>query len=182
MDVVILHGTLGSPAGNWFPWLKEELEAQGHAVYVPTLPTPENQTKEGWCAALREQAPNFNENTILIGHSCGATFVLHVLETLAQPVAASVLVSVVMDDIDNVEYDTLNHSFVHHDFDWPAICANMGRMTILHGENDPYVPLSHPQNVAKKVGIEPIIIPNGGHLNADSDYTSFPQLLEVIDA
>ena len=64
-----LHGTMGNPHGNWFPWLKDQLEAKGHEVYVPKLPTPEGQSVKNWCKALDEQAPLFDEDTILIGHS-----------------------------------------------------------------------------------------------------------------
>ena len=63
-DVIILHGTMGSPEGNWFPWLKSQLE-NDYNVYVPRFPTPDNQSKETWCAALRDQAPIFGKDTIL---------------------------------------------------------------------------------------------------------------------
>jgi hypothetical protein len=177
---IILHGTKGSPEGNWFPWLKAELIAKGYKVYVPELPTRENQTKEAWCAALREQCPAFDENTTLIGHSCGATFILHILE-VCQPVERSILVSPVLDDIGISEYDDLNHTFVHHGFDWQKIQKAMGKARILHGDNDPYVSATHPQAIADNLHLDVEWIAGGGHLNAETGYTQFPRLMEITN-
>jgi hypothetical protein len=38
---VIIHGTKGSPEGNWFPWLADFLRQQHAEVVVPRMPTPE---------------------------------------------------------------------------------------------------------------------------------------------
>ena len=103
MDIIICHGTMGSPEGNWFPWLKNECLKIGHDVYVPRFPSPESQTKHNWCNALRDQTPIFGSNTVLIGHSISATFLLHILEVLKERVNQSVFVSPVMDDIGNEE-------------------------------------------------------------------------------
>lgn len=180
MDVIICHGTLGSPDGNWFQWAKQEFEKLGHDVYVPSLPTPDNQTKIQWCNALREQAPLFGNNTILIGHSISATFLLHILEVVNQPVYRSIFVSPVMGNIGNSEYDELNKTFVHHNFDWSSINKNKGIATIFHGDNDPYVPLSHAQTLSENIKTPITIIENGGHLNSESGYTKFPKLLEIF--
>lgn len=180
MDIVILHGTGGSPEGNWFPWLKQEMETAGHNVYVPRLPTPENQSVENWCKALDEQAPRFGENTILIGHSCGATYLLHILEVLKQPVAKSILVSGFLDELGNEYFDTLNQTFINHEFDWEKIKRNAGELTLFHGNNDPYIPMNAAEKLSERLNTPLTIIHNGGHLNAAFGYTKFPEILQVI--
>jgi predicted alpha/beta hydrolase family esterase len=80
MKVVIFHGTGGNPNGNWFPWLKNELEKLGVEVYVPKMPTPDNQSIKSWCKATQEQVPfTFGKDTILVGHSLGAVWVAEIL-------------------------------------------------------------------------------------------------------
>jgi predicted alpha/beta hydrolase family esterase len=43
-NIFIIHGSYGNPDENWFPWLKKELEQEGHKVFVPKFPTPEDQS------------------------------------------------------------------------------------------------------------------------------------------
>ncbi len=180
MKTVILHGTKGSPDGNWFPWLKEQLETKAHDVYVPKLPTPENQSKTSWCKELDAQAPIFDKDTILIGHSCGATYLLHILEVLKEPVAKSIFVSGFLDELGIPEYDELNSTFIKHDFNWKKIRENAGEIHILHGDNDPYVPLEQAHKLSKHLKAEVNIIKDGGHLNSESGFTELPQALNAI--
>ncbi|MCB1555815.1 MAG: serine hydrolase family protein [Alphaproteobacteria bacterium] len=182
MDVVILHGTRGCPEGNWFPWLKTELEQRGHTVYVPRFPTPEEQTKDSWSAALRDQAPVFGRDTVLIGHSLGANFMLHILELVQEPVARSIFVSPVMGPLGFPEFDTLNSSFLKREgFDWPKIASHAGVVSIYHGADDPYVPQSHAEFLKDCIGGTLDIVPGGGHLNAEAGYTKFPDILFEIE-
>ncbi|MCL2331609.1 MAG: alpha/beta hydrolase [Proteobacteria bacterium] len=181
MNIIILHGTGGSPEGNWFQWLKTQLGDRGHTVYVPRFPTPEGQSVEAWRAALGEQAPQIGKDTILIGHSCGAAFMLHILESLNQPVAQSVFVSGFIQKLGNEFFDNLNKTFTEYDFNWDKIRANMGRATLLWGNNDPYVPRAAAAYFSQHIGVPLTIIPNGGHLNAEFGYTEFPQVLDVLD-
>lgn len=172
MKYVVFHGTKGSPQGNWFPWLQTRLPN----VVVPQLPTPEGQSKDNWMTFV----PPIDGDDVLIGHSCGATFLLHVLEDLKVPVKQSIFVSPVMGPIGIAEYDTLNKSFYDHVFDWKCIRANAGKTLILHGDNDPYVPLLHALELNNGLGGAMEIVPGGGHLNAESGYTAFPALLRAI--
>jgi predicted alpha/beta hydrolase family esterase len=182
MKAVIFHGTGGNPNGNWFPWLKNELEKLGNEVYVPELPTPDNQSVDSWCKATQEQVPFiYDSDTILIGHSLGAVWVLESLSRRrSEPVKASFFVSGFLDDLGNEWFDSRNHEFTHYPFDWSLIRQNVGQTYLLHGDNDPYVPIAQAEKLAKKLGIKPIFIKNGGHLNAESGYTKFPELLKLI--
>ena len=37
-NYIIIHGSFGSKDGNWFPWLKKELEKENKDVVVPQMP------------------------------------------------------------------------------------------------------------------------------------------------
>jgi predicted alpha/beta hydrolase family esterase len=53
---------------------------------------------------------------------------------------------------------------------------------VIYGDNDPYVSRDALADLAQQLGVTPVIIPGGGHLNSDSGYSQFPQLLEIVQA
>lgn len=89
----MFHGAYGNPNENWFPWLKEQLEAESFKVLLPQFPTPENQSLASWMDVFAPYLPELDGASVLIGHSLGVPFLLRVLETLERPVRASFLVS-----------------------------------------------------------------------------------------
>lgn len=177
MKALIIHGTMGSPAGNWFPWIESELRKKSWEVSVPAFPTPENQSLESWLSV----AKNHTDIDLVIGHSLGATLALHLLEQNIFESKQTILVSTVSKDIGNEAYDTLNNSFIKNGFDWLKIKNNGSNIHILHGDDDPYVPLSHAEELAENLKLPLDTIPNGGHLNAENGYTEFPHLLNIIN-
>lgn len=178
---VIIHGSYGSAQGNWFPWLKEKLEAHGHTVIVPQFPTPQGQSLDNWLKKFHEVVPEPDENFILIGHSLGATFVVRLLEKLKKPVLAAVLVAPFMGPIGIMEYDVVNRTFFDGEIDWEKLRRNT-RHTLAYGSNnDPAVPQEMEEEVAKNMRTRLTIIRGGKHLNADAGFTSFPRLLNDIE-
>ncbi len=79
-NVIIIHGSYGSPEKNWFPWLKEELEKSGCNVFVPEFPTPKSQSLDAWMNVFKGYEHSLNRNSILVGHSLGCAFILNTLE------------------------------------------------------------------------------------------------------
>ena len=178
---VIIHGTKGSPEGNWFPWLAEVLRQQHAEVVTPRLPTPDGQNLTNWLSEFSRQVGVIDEGTTLIGHSLGATFLLRILERQKAPVVRSIFVAGLIDKIGIAEYDQLNSSFIETSYDWNTIQRNAGSVVCLSGENDPYVPADQGEQLAANLGVKSHIVLRGGHLNAEFGYTSFPELLDLLN-
>jgi predicted alpha/beta hydrolase family esterase len=117
---------------------------------------------------------------VLVGHSAGAVFILRLLERLLHPVAGTVLVSGFTAAIGIPEYDALNATFVAGGYDWERIRGNGGKIYFFSGDDDPYVPHSQAAELAARLGVTRDVIAGGGHLNAESGFTVFPELLERI--
>ncbi len=179
-NAFIFHGTCGWPERNWFPWLKTRLLEIGIQTTVPRLPTPEGQSVTNWRAAIAPYRADIGPQTLLIGHSSGANFILHLLETLDNPVAHAVLVGMPIAPTGLKDIDALNESFFNHAFAWEKIAAHSKGFSLLHGDDDPYVPLSQAQEASHRLNAPLTIVKNGGHLNQDSGYTEFPEVLERI--
>lgn len=175
--VFIFHGIEGHPQENWFPWLKKELESLGCRVVVPAFPSADKPILADWLAFFEQYKEMVTPETIFVGHSLGAPFILHLLKNYV--VHASFLISSFMEDVPNV-FNERMATFIHTPFDWPAIRKNCQHFTVMHGDHDPYLPLEKGQAVAGNLGIAMEVIPNGGHLNAAAGYTTFPLLLEHI--
>lgn len=177
---VIIHGTMGSPKGNWIPWLANALIKLDQQVVTPSLPTPEGQSLDAWLAEFTSQVGEVDSSTTLIGHSVGAVFILRLLECLDVQINCAALVAGFTGELGLPEYDSLNHTFVDGAFDWAAISSRARQFICLSGANDPYVPIGQGLDIAKRIGVEPIIVPGGGHLNSEFGYTEFPLLLERV--
>lgn len=179
-NYLIVHGCRGSPEGNWFPWLNENLQ-NGGTVFLPRFPTPESQSLASWRAVAKKALANCEPaNTIFVGHSTGAVFVLRLAEETKQPFKAVFSICPFARALGLPDFDPLNASFVSPSFDWPRVRQGARKIVCFAGDNDPYVPLAASREVADRSGAEFIVVKNGGHLNAESGFHEFPQLLKKI--
>lgn len=177
-NIFIIHGVGGTPEENWFPWLKTELEKQGHHVIVPQFPTPEGQTLENWLAVLKNYEEFITPETIFVGHSLGVPFTLNVVEQYS--VKAVFLVAGFVGVAGN-KFDDSMKTFAQRQFDWEKIKKNCKHFTIFHSDNDPYIKPEKAEELAKLLGIEATLMSGAGHINASAGYTKFPKLLANIN-
>ena len=183
-NALILHGTDMRKAGNqnqsnWFPWLKKELEKRGYKVFLPELPQAWQPNIQRYWNFLQDKA-SFNTETVLIGHSSGATAILGILEKLPQGIkikAAILVAGFIKDRSWNCQ------GLFPHLFDWKRISNAAKEIFVIHSNNDPYVPLTDAQEIATNLHTKVILKPNQGHFNlsASPKFKKFPFLLEIFD-
>lgn len=179
-SVFIFHGTGGNPQGNWFPWLKKELEQKDYQVFVLKFPNPENPSFTAWFDLLQNYKQYIDDQTIMVGHSLGGLFLLRVLERLSNPIFAAFFVSAPIG-IKPIRYYDSDYRFSGFSFNWQLIKSKAENFSVFHSDNDPYVSLANGKELAKKLGVQLHFIPNAGHLNAESGYTKFDELLQEIN-
>lgn len=180
-NAVILHGTLGSPEGNWFKWLRSELETKGMQVWLPQLPHAEQPSLKEWAKYVSANCPFvIGANTLIVGHSSGAILALILAQQNKKPVGVVAAVSVFHDNSLNWEP---NNRLFDVPFEWDSIQKNAKKLLFLHSDDDPYVPLPQALFVADNCGAELILAPGQGHFNLEQsqDYKQFPELINLLE-
>ncbi|MEM0465495.1 MAG: class I tRNA ligase family protein [Candidatus Pacearchaeota archaeon] len=147
---MLLHGYNGDPEKYFFPWLKKELENIGYKVNVPKLPNSSNPSVYEQTDYVLKNC-DFDENTVLLGHSFGSVIALKVLEKLNKPIKKLILVAGFAqpgfkDKKRNFE-DTFDWKF-----DFQKIRSNVKEVIILRAENDYAVKEERADFIKEKIG------------------------------
>lgn len=176
MNVIIIHGAFGYPTENWFDWLRHELEREGIACLVPQMPTPMNNTLENWLTVFQQVQDLMTSDSILIGHSLGATFLLRWLERNTVMVKSVILVGGFVEAVGHSVFDAMNKTFIDEKFDWSAIRTTGNNFESYYGCGDPYVSRFAFDQIANSLSARKIIVANAQHFNSQSGYQTFSLL------
>lgn len=76
---------------HWFPWLQKQLLINGIETQTPEMPEPYKPNYEKWKREFERY--DINQNTILVGHSCGGGFLVRWLSENEIQVKILVLVA-----------------------------------------------------------------------------------------
>ena len=182
-NALILHGTdfdkeKNQRNGNWFPWLKFELEKKGYEVWLPELP-------EAWHPSLNKYWEflknfNFNEETIVVGHSSGGAMVFGILHKLDPEITIDKAISVAGFYKDE---DWGCEKLFSEQYDWEKIKKQAKDIELFWSPNDPYISKEQTNFIVRKLGVEAIVINNQKHFSVGTmgdKYKEFPELIEII--
>lgn len=184
MKFLILHGTSADHKSNWFPWLKSELQKNGHKVWVPDLPDADRPNIKKYNELLLSNGWDF-EDSVIVGHSSGAVAILGLLQALPEgtKINTALLVGVFTERLsESPSWEMLKELF-EEPFDFEAIKQKANRFIFVHSADDPYCPIEQAEYLCEQTNGELLQFDNMGHFSKKLDprFDQFPELLDIID-
>lgn len=160
---------------HWIPWTKSMLTLLGISTETPLMPDPWEPSYEKFKQEFEKQ--EVSESTILIGHSCGTTFLLRWLGESKQRVAKLILVGpwAVADKDDDAR-----RAFYEHPID-PSIKERVGEIIYFTSDNEHPDGQKSLQIIHAVIGGKIIDLPGRGHyIMRDMGTEEFPELIEEV--
>ena len=181
-NAIILHGISSKPSDFWFPYVGEQLRLRGYDVWTPSLPQPD-APDIAVAVPFLLQSGTFTPETIIIGHSSGASLILSLLEQLSAPIACAILVAGFVERGGKRPDDAVKPSV--DAYDWPKMRGNAHRFYFIHSVNDPWgCDVTQGRIMFDRLG-GTMITNHDGHMGSQyysQPYREFPLLIGLVDA
>ena len=169
--IILIHGNGGATGkDHWFPWLTKELSDRGFNVLAPDFPDAQLARSSIWLPFIKKLGAN--EQTILVGHSSGAVPSTRYCET--HKILGSVLIGADYSDLgDETEKAS---GYYDSPWGWSAIKKNQQWIIQFASTDDPYIPISQPRFIHKKLDTDYHEFTNRGHFMIPQ----FPELRDTL--
>lgn len=177
IDFLFIHGWAGSSNGNWFPWIRKELEKKGYLVEVPDLPNSLLPSLIQWLRALKKIRSKIGPNTVIVGHSLGGITAIHFLLATGLSVRACIFISAPIVSRVSSTRRIFLEKFFQRAVDWFKLKKSVGRFLVLHAENDWVVPYDNGQRLSEILAARFDHPKSGGHFIGKK----YPIILKTIN-
>lgn len=189
-SALIIHGLSGHVKENWFPWLKQTLESSGWNVVLPNLPNAGHPVVDEWNEALTALVKDFDEHSVIVGHSLGAPAGLNLVQTLGKKIDKLVMVAPVnplqnwselKKNEPDLDWEAVK-SFAYINFEWQKISSLVNKIIFYYSDNDPYIPENSMDFFKEHLPQAEFKLMSGkGHFNRSSGIIQLPEILENFE-
>lgn len=182
---IILHGMPDKkeyydPEGDapsnrhWIPWLQGKLSQKDILTQTPEMPKPYYPIYQDWKKVFEQF--DIDENTLLVGHSCGAGFLIRYLSENNIKVGKLVLVAPWVNPTDYLDND-----FFEFKYDSQLTLRTKGIHLIESTDDDEEVVKSIEMIKEKIKDLDITTFSDKGHFTFnDLGTREFPELLDII--
>ncbi len=143
-----------------------------------SMPTPDKPILKEWLDEIKQYVDrDINDEIYLVGHSLGGTTILRYLEKFdSKNIKGVILVSAPCV----YKKESRISEFLKDEFNWSVIKSKVNKVAVIHGDNDPLVPVVEAEKISSELNGKLTIIKNGKHLNGSAGFTELPELLDVL--
>ncbi|MAG02615.1 hypothetical protein CMI42_04720 [Candidatus Pacearchaeota archaeon] len=180
INCVIVHGCPDNEEDlsynkHWIPWIERELTSRNISVETPSMPKPWIPNYEDFKKEFEKY--NVNENSVLVGHSCGCAFLVRWLGEFEKRVKKLILVAPwklpYREDGSDKEFYSYEIS--------SKVKDQVGEIIIFTSDNEVKDGKKSSEILHKALGGKRIELENKGHYTlGDMGKEEFPELLETI--
>ena len=160
---------------HWIPWVQRQLILKKILAQAVEMPEPYKPNYKKWCEVFEQF--KLDQNTTLIGHSCGGGFLVRWLSENKNKKVGKVILVAPWIDPDR----TMKSSFFNFNID-PALIKRTKGVTVFIS-NDKYKDVLETVGILKTAisGIKVIELKNKGHFTMSGMKTEkFPELLKAL--
>ncbi|MFV0480580.1 MAG: RBBP9/YdeN family alpha/beta hydrolase [Campylobacteraceae bacterium] len=166
--VLIIHGWGGSDEPHWQAKLAQELVLKNVIVAFPTLPNRDFPKLDEWKETIEKAYDEFNPQ-IVVCHSLGC------IAWLQNPKKTKKLFLVAPPSL-NITIPPLASFFDLKNFD-----TKSKECYLFTSSNDKYLSTKEAANFAEKIKANHhIILQNAGHINSDSGFGKWDEMLKLV--
>lgn len=160
---------------HWMPWLKKELISKGIRTETPIMPSPWKPDYQQFKAEFEKY--DVDENTVLIGHSCGCAFLVRWLGETKRKIPKLILVAPWKIPEEN---DDIKKAFYIYKID-ETIKDRVNEIIIFTSNDEEDEGKESVKIFHEALGGEIVDLPNHGHYTlGDMGTEEFPELLRRV--
>ena len=142
------------------------------------MPTPDHPDRKAWLETTRQTLAGVNLGQLtIVGHSLGVVTALDFIEQADSQVNRLLSAAGFAKDYGA---ETTGYFLNERIIDFESVHDKLRWAAVIYGDNDPYVPQAALKYLADSLGVQPVVVPNGGHLNSEAGFTEFPRLVELL--
>lgn len=160
---------------HWIPWIQRQLILHGILAQALELPEPYEPNYEKYCKVFEQM--KISKDTMLIGHSLGAGFLVRWLSENKTETGRVALVAPFLDP----DHDEVRKDFFTFEID-SEISKRAEEVLVIYSSNDEPEILTSVDQIKKTIqNVEEIVLSKMGHLTFRGMKTEkFPELAEWL--
>lgn len=175
---LIVHGWRDDPHIGWLGWIAEQLEVRGYKVLAPRMDSGAKPLLKSWQETLIDLAKDLDDQSIIIAHSLGCFLTLRALEEIDSIRLKQVLL--VSGFYDSPHKAT--QRFFEPEPMWSKIRIKAQNFICIYSDDDKVVSPNRTRRLSDKLSARLVLFPGRGHFLGSRGMSTFPELLELVEA